>query len=735
MNTFRHPSDSRRTRIKLIAFAPFLVSTQVFAQEIPAIGDQTPRPPTQRVEVGARLLNGTELRRNAMVAKQLYGREELDKYGDTNVLDVLKRLPGVNVQGGAARMRGLGSGYTQILLNGDPAPPGFALDQLNPSQVERIEVTKGPTADQSAQAVAGSINIILKEAPRLSQRDLRMGVNYNYEHPVANANLTLGERFGAVGVFAPISVFQWRNQSELENQRFMPGTNNLPALSMQRGGQLSWGSGFNIGPRITWKISDEETLSLQTFANKGHWNNQTNFQNRTLSGLPIFDDDNKSYGTFQNLRGNGQWVNRFSDSQRIEIKLGLQDTASTFNVDTFRGGAPYLKTHGENKDQGVTQSGKYTQLLGEEHSLTAGWDLEWRKREVTAATTLLGVPLLPQFDGQPFSARIDRTAFYVQDEWEISPHWSTYFGLRNERIETQSRGTGTTVSNSSSVLTPLWHLNYKFDPASRDLIRASLTRSYRAPEAGTLLARPRPNQSFADLTQSNTELAADSIGNPALKPELATGLDIAYEHYFSGGGLISIGAFHRSISDLMRSVTSLEVVNYATAPRWVSRTVNFSEATTTGIELEVKGRAGELMPSLFDPKLALNLRGSLNFYRSNVAALPGPNNRLDSQQPWAGTLGIDYRFSGFPLTVGGSLNFTPSYSTRQSLTQSVDAGRSRAIDLFAQMPLSKTLSVRFSANNVAALENESRTLLSSGYFNSSTRKSRTTVGAGFDLKM
>ena len=735
MNTPCRSYGFVRTTTKLLAFVPFLAASHALAQEPPAIGDQAPRPAIQRVEVGARQLNGTELRRNAMVAKQLYGRDELDKYGDTNVLDVLKRLPGVNVQGGAARMRGLGAGYTQILLNGDPAPPGFALDQLNPSQVERIEVTKGPTADQSAQAVAGSINIILKEAPRLSQRDLRMGVNYNYDRPVANANLTLGERFGALGVFAPISVFEWRNQSEFENQRFMPGSNNLPALSVQNGAQLNWGSGFNIGPRITWKISDEETLSLQTFANKGRWNNQTEFQNRVLSGLPIFDDDSKSHGTFQNLRGNAQWVNRFSDSQRIEIKAGLQDTFNTFNTDTFRSGAAYLKTRGENKDQSITQSGKYTQLLGEEHSLTAGWDLEFRKREVTAATTLLGIPLLPQFDGQPFSARIDRTAFYVQDEWEISPHWSTYFGLRNERIETQSRGTGTTVRNSSSVLTPLWHLNYKFDPASRDMIRASLTRSYRAPEAFTLLARPRPNQSFVDLAQSNTELAADSIGNPALKPELATGLDIAYERYLSGGGLISIGAFHRRISDLMRNITTLEIVSYATAPRWVSRTVNFSEATTTGIELEVKGRAGELMPALFDPKLALNLRGSLNFYRSSVAALAGPNNRLDSQQPWAGTFGLDYRFSGLPLTIGGSLNFTPSYATQQSITQTADTGRSRTIDLFAQMPLSKALSIRFSANNAAPLENESRTLLSSGYFTSSARKSRTTVGAGFDLKM
>ena len=67
-----------------------------------------------------------DLRRRSQVAKQVYGREEMDKFGDTNVSDVLKRLPGVSMQGNAPRMRGLGAGYTQVLINGDPAPPGFA---------------------------------------------------------------------------------------------------------------------------------------------------------------------------------------------------------------------------------------------------------------------------------------------------------------------------------------------------------------------------------------------------------------------------------------------------------------------------------------------------------------------------------------------------------------------------------------------------------------------------------
>ena len=62
-------------------------------------------------------------------------------------------------RGGAPRMRGLGAGYTQILINGDPMPQGFALDQLSPSQIERIEVLRAPTAETGTRAIAGTNTI------------------------------------------------------------------------------------------------------------------------------------------------------------------------------------------------------------------------------------------------------------------------------------------------------------------------------------------------------------------------------------------------------------------------------------------------------------------------------------------------------------------------------------------------------------------------------------------------
>ena len=740
----RHDCSLRlRAICRAIALVLTASAVSATAQDVsPGIGD-TPSPRqtqrTERVEIGARAQGGTELRRNALVAKQIYGRDELDKYGDSNALDVLKRLPGVNVAGGAPRMRGLGAGYTQILINGDPAPPGFALDQLHPSQIERIEVTKAPTADQSAQAVAGSINIILKDPPRRSQRDLRLNVAYVADRPTTNTTFTLGEQVGGVAFVLPFSLFDWRGDSQVANARHQTGSDGLEARGEQAGTQAYWGTGFNLAPRVNWKPRDQSSLSANAFVQSSHWNNATDYDNKVVLGQPLFDDDTEQHGTWQARRGNLSWIDRFTDTQRIEIKAGVQWSRAEFDVHTYRDAAERLHAVGSNTERGTTQSGKYSQLLGDEHTLAAGWDLEWRRRDEARRVTDRGVPQLPIYDGQPFGARIARTAFYVQDEWEMSAHWSAYLGLRSEQIRTTSRGADIDASNTSRVVTPLLHLNYKFEPAAKDkqsdMIRASLTRSYKAPETRALLARPGLSGLYPDVNMANTALSPDSAGNPALRPELAVGLDIAWERYLAGGGLLSAGVFHRRIDDLIRNVVALEQPPWSAVSRWVSRPRNLSGAQTSGLELEVKGRAGELLPSLFDPKLALNVRGALSFYRSRVDALPGPDNRIDGQQPWAGSGGVDYRLADVPLTLGANVSWTPGYTTRQTLTQWLVQSRARSFDAFAQYAFDKSMSLRLAANNIAPRSDVSHTWLDNGDDSLSARKRRTFYSVGLDLKL
>ncbi len=703
--------DARRDPIGMIprqpatwmALAALTAPMSVWAQDS-SVGGQTETttaPQTsviQRVEIVGRQ-GSTELRRAASVAKQIYGREELDRFGDTNVLDVMRRLPGVNVSSGGPRMRGLGAGYTQILINGDPAPQGFNLDQLSPSQIERIEVLRAPTADQSAQAVAGTINIILKEAPRSSQKSLRLGLSNGRDRPMANMNYSISESKGPFNMSLPVSLFEWDRQVRTTVDRQMEGTDGQSAVSEQIGTGTSWGWGYNIAPRFNFKFSDEQTLSIATFFQKGFWNFRTDYLNRAISGNPVFDDNSLQDGYWENRRGNLTWVNRFSPDQRIEIKAGFQQGRSAFDSRNLRSGALQLNTVGSNQDDAITQSGKYSHLLGSSHSLTAGWDLENRDRlERRTTTDAAGNALLPSFEGQPFEAQVRRQAFYIQDEWEISPQWQLYLGLRNERIISESATTSSPVRNESSVLSPLAHVTYKFNPKSRDMIRASLTRSYKAPGLNTLLARPQINGAFTNTNLTNTPLAPDRMGNPALAPELATGLDIAYENYLSNDGIFSVGVFHRNLTNVVRNVTELRTVSWANAPRWISQPQNFSDAVTSGLEFELRGRASDLMPTLLGTAKALNIRTSLSIYNSSIAALNGPNNRLDGQQPWSANFGFDQRIAGLPLSIGGNLSYTPGYETRQTVDQLLKRSSARSIDLFAMMFLSPTMSFRAAAS-------------------------------------
>jgi iron complex outermembrane receptor protein len=470
-------------------------------------------------------------------------------------------------------------------------------------------------------------------------------------------------------------------------------------VSEQLGTNTSWGWGYNFAPRINYKISDEQTLSLATFFQKGYWNYTTDFANRAVSGNPVFDDNAVQNGFWENRRGNLTWIHRFSEDQRIEIKAGVQQFRSGFDFNNLRANVTQLRTNGGNQDDAYTQAGKYSQLLGAEHTLTAGWDLETRERTERRTTTDgAGVALLPAFEGQPFEAQMRRQAFYIQDEWELSPQWQLYLGLRNERIVSESVNATSPVVNVSSVLSPLAHVTYKFDPKSKDMVRASLTRSYKAPSLNAMLARPVINASYTNTNQTNTYLSPDRLGNPGLTPELATGLDIAYENYLSNDGIFSVGVFHRQLTNVVRNITELRQVSWATAPRWITQPQNFSDAVTQGVEFELRGRAADLVPQVFSNVKGLNLRSSLSLYSSSIAALAGPNNRLDGQQPWSANLGFDHRFSGMPLTVGGNLSMTPGYDTRQTVDQWLKRSVSRGVDLFATLPVSPTMLFRVAAS-------------------------------------
>ena len=330
------------------------------------------------------------------------------------------------------------------------------------------------------------------------------------------------------------------------------------------------------------------------------------------------------------------------------------------------------------------------------HTATAGVEAESTRRDDTRTSLQDGLPILTDF-AENISASVERLAAYVQDEWPVSEHWAAHAGLRWEGIRTRGsveEGQPEAV-NRSSVWSPLVHAVWKPDPKGRDQVRVSLTRSYRSPTLANLIARPAVNTRYP-VPGPNTPTQADRAGNPNLKPELATGIDIAIERYLPGSGILSANVFRRDISDTMRSVTTLETVSYANVPRWVTRAQNIGDAVTEGVELEAKFRASDV----FAGAPRTDIRANASFFHSRVKSVPGPDNRLDQQPDMTANVGVDHRFTSIPLTIGGNVNWTPGYATRLTETQAALVSSKLIVDAYGVWTFNPALALRVTFSNL-----------------------------------
>jgi iron complex outermembrane receptor protein len=340
---------------------------------------------------------------------------------------------------------------------------------------------------------------------------------------------------------------------------------------------------------------------------------------------------------------------------------------------------------------------KYSKTIADEHSLVTGLEVESNRRNENATTLQNDELPLSDFDGN-LKASSMRLAIYAQDEWAVNPHWAAHAGVRWEGIRTDGTSSANTpeVENTSQVMTPLFHAVWRPDLSVKDQIRFSLTRSYRSPNLQDLIARPTINSMFLNRG-SNVEIHPDRAGNPYLEPELASGLDVAIEHYVPGGGLMSANVFYRQIQNYMRSQTNLENVSWADVPRWVSRMQNIGNANTFGVELEAKFR----MSALYEALPPIDLRSNLSLFRSKVVGIQAPDNRLDQQPDGTANLGADYVLRGVPLKVGGNINWTTAFTTRLSDDQTVFQSNKFVADAYVVWTISPTMQLRISASNFA----------------------------------
>jgi outer membrane receptor for ferrienterochelin and colicins len=645
-----------------------------------------------RIEIKSNRNNDTEVRRESTAAKIVVGREEIEKQGDATLGEVLKRLPGVTIggapgRGGAIRMRGLGGGYTQILLDGERVPPGFSVDSLTPEQVEKIEILRAPTAETGARAIAGTINIVLREGQKANPDDLKITRSMEHGQGSSQLNWVHNLQTEPIGGTFTLSVMDQYRPDESTTV-----TESNPGDTRERDTQaLGHRQGVHANARLQWKGEQGRSLTLTPFLIYSEYKALGQVDVRQLvSADPLQSDSvqTQNRSRYAMARLNGQWSQRLSADDRLEVRFGVGQSQYDYRFDQSGATQGLLLNTFETQnfvDRSDSLSGKWTRVMDNGHQMVSGLETEGVRRVEQANAAV-------SEDGGDLSARTFRWAAYAQDEFKINPNWSAHGGLRYESILTEGSNEQGFKSNSSAVWTPLLHALWKPDPEKRDQVRMSLTRSYKTPTLYNLVARAQPSR------ETNSPTRPDRVGNSDLRPELASGIDVAFERYLASGGVLSANVFRRNITDLIR-YTTVQQTSPSWAPgqtRWVSTPLNVGDAVTQGLELEAKFR----LDQAWDGALPVDLRSNISFFHSRVKQVPGPDNRLDQQPSMTANLGGDYRVRSIPLTLGGNLNWNPDYDTRRSEQQWAYQGTKRVLDVYGLWRFSAANAVRLTVSNL-----------------------------------
>jgi outer membrane receptor protein involved in Fe transport len=656
------------------------------------------KAPMQTVEVKGSAAN-YDPRRDDTASKTVLNSDEIRKYGDDNIFDVLKRAPGVTVTGNSIRMRGLGAGYTQILVNGDRPPPGFSLDALKPDQIERIEIVRAGSAEYSMQAIAGTINIVLRNVVAKPQRDLRFNAMRSEQMRNGAFNGTWADKAGALSYFLNGAIYAGTNDNwSTGGDQFV-----LPSGVLQQAREtFSQGHGNYDGvvffPRLSWKLENGDELNVQASIQATRSRYMNTWNNNVLVGSFPSPDWVESQGSYPNsqlmLKTDVNWIAKVVGG-KLDVNVSAErsrnsnDSASEqFTRDrTLRLDRDWDTA---NRISRYSFRMKFNRSLFDGHSLGTGIEASVQKNDETRDRREQLGDAAPTHIVENFEPQVTRAAGYVQDEWSINKQLSIYLGTRWEGVQTDSRGTGLADTQSRNhVLSPVAQTLYKFPDKSGRQLRLALTRTYKAPTIDQLTARRYE-------AANNTRFSPDSGGNPGLKPELANGVDLAYEHFWSPGALFAVNASRRTITDYIRTRLGQEANG-----RWLYQPVNDGTALVHSLEMEIK-----LPLKLLSPLAAgFDARASLGRNWSTVSTVPGPNNRLDAQTPLSANMGIDYKKGD--LGVGMSFAYQKNGWVQISEAQSLRQQSRRDLDAYASWKLNTHYTARLSLGNILGMDNAS----------------------------
>ncbi len=666
----------------LVALAPLALATQAQAAEA-AIATATEAPTTvQELIVTGEIVYRDRTESTAPTLS--YDQGYFQRFEPVSAGDALKRVPSVTflsdvLESDGARLRGLDPGYTQILINGERVPGAsadrsFFVDRIPAELLERIEIIRAPSANRSGDAMAGSLNIVLRDSASLDGGYVRGGLTYYDDKEFAeNFGFYWGGALGEGRLLIGANVQGRRAPKEKLSKRYdAPGgtlQNIEDQIDVRDGTDYSFNANYVTpfaGGELTLdgyfvrtdRLQDEDSIEYRSGIR-----NDANLETINDNDLDILTDSWSLRGKFvvEMLGGESKFKLGYSavTDEQFEFEKELEflrDGTAFPDADRF--------TH-EEIDTDLEDSELSAEFEHERDlagtKLTFGLQYNAKDRDLGLLEVRSRFNVLPNpnTNGATFPAP---GVFTVQNDVDVNIEetrldpfvmlsgktdgirWEV--GLRYETTETTITDDSLGVApadriteNDYTVLLPSANLRIKVGDGGR--INLSAARTVRRPNFDKL-------QPVLLIEEYGDD---DFIGNPDLKPETAWGFDIGYERRLGARGIVGVNFFYRDVTDLIEDVnTGLEGDG---GPGTFIYTVdNVGDGTVMGLEFD-----------LSTPLTAIGLDNTGVFFNyswldSEVTDFAG-DRRFNDQSgyvynigfiqdipTWAAAFGVTYRKQG-----------------------------------------------------------------------------------------
>lgn len=520
----------------------------------------------------------------------------IEKMGASTLGDVMSKTPGLTRQYGtfpsassksksSVSLRGMGATGTLFLIDGErlagEVSNPYDLDRIPASEIERIEIVKGPMSTlYGADAVGGVINIITKQPKEGFQGSfgIKTGANTDGEGKNHDIDINLRGKKDKFKHSLYVNVLKSTPYTQRERAKVMVKTPNgaVPPSQHPHSGTNSMkdfydtdvtyredATVFNVGAKVGYELTDtlnaNLSFSYMDEERDGVYNgffHPSGIKVNTPQGmrpLPVYNVPVNSHdeNTRRNISGDLQWT--ASDDLFLKLKIynSYYEKRNTTTMKYWQDfGFPNEEAsaaNGMNADVDITSyelSGNYA--LNDAHLLTFGTEYRDEKRDATV------------FDSTPNMSRkeVDYKAVYLQDEWEVSDTLNVIAGARYDAIS-NAENKPTFKLGAVKNFSPLFNL------------RANFAQGYRTPDIREMYIN---KQTPAGLIQGAEVLGYD------LKPEFTNSFEIGASGRQGGFGYTA-AIFFNKIDDRIEMVPGTLPKSYTF--------VNVSEAETKGLELMV----------------------------------------------------------------------------------------------------------------------------------------------------